>query len=398
MTATLRPLAEEDVPQLLMLRRLAFNRAEDAASPDVRRSMRMRLPHTRGAFVDGRLVAAATWYPFEAWIGGARMPTGGLASVVSAPEARRRGHVRRLLASGFAELHEQGVGWSLEHPFDPRFYGRVGYRSVPNGALVELPIQRLPEGRPGDADAELLGPDAVERLRDMHETFARRWTFAIARTWKPWPGEPSPLWTEQFEAEGDGPPAFAYRVEGGYLIGSLEERGFETVLDLRDMAWRDGPARRRLWALVTGFRGQADRVRVHLPPGDALLENWRPWHTVPGRILQARIVELPAALAPLRPARGMPREPVVVRVRDAACAWNDGAWGIEPTDAGTRVTPADGREAAELDVAELVSLLAGTPPEVLLAEGRAEGDVAALRTIAGLTAAHPPFLARADAF
>lgn len=393
----IRPVREEDVPALQSLRRLSFNLCVEPDDPRAAERTANRLPHTRGAFLAGRLVAAATWYPFEAYVGGCAVPTGALASVVSSPETRRRGHVRELLRAGLAELREAGVGWSLEYPFDPEFYARLGYQSLPNGPVLDAPLARIPAGNLREIEAERVPLEAVHRLRDDHAAFARRWTFALARTWRPREDRPSPLWSSLFDG-GTGPDAFAFRVEGAYLIATLDDAGPEVVLEVEDAAWRDAAARARLLTLLSAWRGQAQRVRLHLPPTDPLaLDHPEGFRARRGSV-QGRIVNLPAALRPLRLPAGASATPFTLRLVDPLLPANDGLWRIAPGSDGTEVAAGEGAPEATLDVRALVSLVTGTPPEVLIGDGRAQGDVAGLRGLAALMAAHPPFLARADGF
>ena len=144
----IRTLNESDMNALFSLRRVGFFQQIDPNDAKVSAYQRARLRFTRGYFVKTKLASVITMYPFEMTLGGKVVQMGGLASVMSAPEYRRRGHIRALLKDSFERLHEQGVAWSVEHPFDPRYYARYGYQSVSNGRVVELPCSRLFQGTP----------------------------------------------------------------------------------------------------------------------------------------------------------------------------------------------------------------------------------------------------------
>lgn len=397
----IRTLVEDDLPQLLTLRRLSFNMHDDPDDPAVLRRFRPRLPHTRGLFVDGRLQSAVSWFPYRMFLGRRSLEQGALAGVVSAPEARRRGRVRALLLHGFAELRQRGVGWSLEHPFDPRFYARLGYQSVGNGHLLTLPVSRLPQGR---------GPEAVRveagelhRLKRIHRAFASRWSFALARDWRP-PGlaggSEAPQWRRLLRSPGSARERFAYLLDDAYLIADLQGFGDDGTLEVEDAAWASAAGRARLLEFLGSFAGQVGRVQLHLPPHDPLTLDWAPRFHHERPVLQARVVDVRHALEPLTLPAWAAERTLTLVLRDDACAWNEGRWTLELTHSGVRVAHAAATAASdgELDVRALVSLLAGVPPEALLAEGRAAGDVAALRSVAALTAGQPPFLSTADFF
>jgi len=227
---TVRPLRDDDVDDWIRLKRASFGHPRDLGDAETRAILTSQVRFGRGVEDGGELVAACTWFPYPAWIGGVRVTIGALAAVVSAPESRRRGNVRELVTDGLRELHEAGVGWSLEYPFDPRFYARLGYRAFPNGIVLDMPIERLP----GDArDAAFAAvPDLDPELRRIRARFASAHGFALDRD------EPAPAadeattlrWRRIFEAPSDeATPATAYRkvnqlVEAGLVTESVRIR------------------------------------------------------------------------------------------------------------------------------------------------------------------------------
>lgn len=395
-----RALREDEVAVWLRLRNAAFGSSADLADPEVARSVAWRVPFIRVAEADGAIAAAATWYPYPAWIGGAHLPTGALASVASAPAARRRGHVRALVAAGLRELHETGVGWSGEHPFDPRFYDAFGYRRVPSSVVLELPVERLP-GRARDVAFGPVEP-TDPALRKIRRAFASRRSFTLDRDAPAGLGtgtDELPLrWRDLFDAPDDkASPATAYRCEGGYALVATEGFGADGILHVVDAAWTDAAARARVLALLTAWDGQVGRVRLELPVDDPLARRDGDERSRPRTPLQVRIVDVATALAPLRSPAGAGGT-LVLELHDSLAPWNDGRWRIETGPAGCHVAPTRELPDATLDVGSLAALLAGTPPAALLMTGEAEGDSQALRTLHALTIDHPPFLGLADYF
>lgn len=403
MNRTLRPLREDDLDEWIRIRAASFPPHGPVEVEAARERLAPRLPWTWGAEVEGSLTAVATWFPFRAWVGGVLVETGALGGVVSAPEHRRRGNVRALLLDGLRKLHERGVGFALEHPFDTRFYAALGFRSVPSGTRMELPLERVA----GDPKRVAFAPvpraagDAVPAdLLDLHARFARRWTFAPDRDWRPEGEEPGggPQWRASFEASARTAPPVAYLAQGGYAVVTVGDLDAGGVLQVEDAAWSDAAARGRVLAMLGAWRGQAERLRIDLPCHDPVARDEGPRYGIPRPSLQARIVDLPGALRPLRASLRGRGEPRTIRIRDEGCPWNDGTWRIAPGPDGTEVDRARGAAEATIDAAALVSLLTGTPAELVVDHGEAEGDASALAALADLTAAHPPFLGAADYF
>lgn len=395
MSSGVRPLVEADLDDWIRIRRASFGTPRDPDDPDARRIMTSRLAVSRGIERDGRLAACCTWYPYPAWIGGVRVGTAALAAVVSAPASRRRGHVRELILDGLREQREAGVGWALEHPFDPRFYARMGFRTLPAGVLLDMPIERLP----GDARDVAFGPTEPTdpALRDVRRAFAASHGFALDRDDPPADGDELPQrWRRLFDPPEDAAtPATAYRSDDGYAIVATEGFGTSGTLHVVDAAWTGAKGRREVLAMLTAWRGQAARVRVDLPITDRVALREAQSHTRPRPVLQGRIVDLSSALGPLRSP--FERE-LDLHVIDETCPWNDGRWRIATGPDGTRTSPSPASPATTVTAEGLVALLAGVPPAALRSAGDAEGDLASLHDLARLSADHPTFLGTADHF
>jgi predicted acetyltransferase len=381
----IRPVPEAHLEELLHNGTVAFGPVPAGTEPELRDHLRRALPHTLGSFRDGRLASAATMFPFEAWIGGVRQPLGGLASVATAPWARRRGHVAALLVRWLERLHDDGVGWCAEQPFDPRFYARYGFQSVPNGQSVEIAPELFGTGRPPDAHT-VTGGD-LSALKAVHAAFARRYGFALTRD-----DDARGAW-EWVLRPWAGPPRHVYLLQDAYLVFHLADDG---RLHVTDFAYATPEARERVWSLVGAFRGQARQVRIHLPPGEPLLVDTQARHAVRSPLIQVRLVDLTAALAPLRAPRASRWR---IALRDEVCPWNDGTFELTLTEAGCSAAPSRAPAGTRLDVRALAALLGqAATPEALLATGRATGDPEPLRALAELTRGQPAFLAEADGF
>ena len=399
MDVEFRPLTEDDIDQVLRLRAIAFGQFGDREG--YLASVTWRLPYSLGVFSGGRLRSMSIMIPFEAYVAGRRVTVGGLSGVATAPEARRLGQVAKGLRRWFEDLRERGVGWSTEHPFDPTFYARLGYQTVPNGHTLELPLPRLKAAArgatwEGGLVAEPAGPEAAPALARVFAPWARRFSFALTRE-----DGLKPYWDWTFRRPYGDVTHVAYVADDAYAVLTVKDEDGRpegrTVLVVRDLAYSSPAGRRRVLALLASFEGQADAVRLHLPPGDQVAAHWAAYHTVRSPELQVRVVDLAAALG------GLPwpaDDRVVLGVSDPDCPWNDGTFVVETGAEGARVTRAAGAEPeARLSIAALAALLTGSAaPASLLADGRAEGSLDALTKLSTPLAGHPVFKPHNDHF
>ena len=399
MSRRTRALTAGDVDAWLRIRQASYGHPGDLSDPAWRRTLEARASLSRGVDDDGELAAVASWYPYRFFIGGSEVPVGALAGVATAPWVRRRGHVRTLVREGLEELHDADTGWALEHPFDPAFYGAMGFRTVPAGVTLRLPLSDWP-GRmalPEFGPVPLDDPD----LRRDRAQFAARHNFALQRDGiaDDGPDRPDPRWRALTDPPSDdATPPVAYRTEGGYVVIATEGYGSDGTVIVLDAAWRDARARERVLAMPNAWRGQVGWIRIDLPAHDPFALDLVGRYAQPRTLLQARIADLPAALRPLRTPSARMARSGVMEVHDPFAPWVHGRWAVTLDADGCTVETTDRSEDLTVTASALAAALAGVPVAPLLHAGEAEGDADLLRALAQTTADQPPFLGTIDHF
>lgn len=380
----IRKLQKDDLDALLALRQLSFLDRSDVTDEAVRARHRARLPFSYGHFLEDKLTSAAVCFPFEMFLAGQRVRAGGLASVLSAPETRRRGFVRDLLGYILAALREDGVGWALEYPFDPAFYARYGFATVPTGCEVLAPAAQLFRGAAPDA-VRVVG-DPAAKFEPIYDRWARTYALTLSRR-----DQGRPTWSRIVSGA-----RFAYLLEDAYAVLELEESAGQQTLVVHDYAFSTPGGREGLWRFVGSFYGQVERISLHLPPDEPLAFDLQHHHTNQLPLLQARIVDLGAALRPLRsPAEHR----FTLGVRDAFCSPNDGAFEIALGPTGSAVTPSARAPELSLSIGTLTQLLTGAlGAEAAERAGLLEGDLAAARALTAPGAGRTTFMPSSDYF
>ncbi len=387
MKPDIRKLTPNDIEQLVSVREIAFL---DSSSPDdeeVRYRHERRLPHSKGLFVGATLSSAATVYPLSMYLGGKLVAMGGLASVQSAVEYRRRGHVKALLHDWLEELKNGGVGFCLEFPFDPRYYARFGWQSVANGVTLSFPADLLLSKK---VEAKrLLAPAAPAELKPIYDGWARNYNGALSRSddsvrnfnhvlQRPWEARPRPV----------------YLLDEAYCVVEIKHEDGVTVT-VADYAYSSPRGRKNLLAFLGLFSGQAKTLTVHLPADDPLVAELQPY-LKPNNVLQARIIDVKHALSALTAdAEGR----FSLRVSDDFCNWNNQTFLLEFEGGRVSFKPWGQTPDVSTDVRVLTALVMGAlSAEAALQTGLFNGKLEHAKALASLSGGREFFMPRADYF
>jgi predicted acetyltransferase len=384
----LRLLQEDDLEAYLALRDQSFGYPPGEAT---RATIRTRLARTLGAFTaSGDLVASVADHRLETFIAGRPLPLQGVGALQTAVTARRRGIAVRLLERLLVAARDAGVGWSLLYPFDPRFYARLGWQSLPTGVRLALDLPWWE--RPGETLAEQVTGELRVALQPVYLRCAAGWNFTNARTRGPWD-----VWQELLPEPGS--LGTAYRVEDGYAVLRVRHAGPQQfTLDVVDASWCTAVGRAAVLALLRAHLGHVQRIELEVPRDDALAWDWADWWPVAtASTRMVRVVDVRAAMAPLATTETLAA--VTLRIHDPLAPWNDGTWRFTPGADGCDVQRAAGTAAATIDVRALPLLVGGAAsPAAVVRAGLADGPPAALSPLAGLAGGLTPYQAASDRF
>ena len=227
------------------------------------------LERLRVAEKNGRPVGHAALYMLEIWLGGRRVPVGGIGSLAVAPEARRQGVARAMLDALEAEIASEGGALALLYPFAQSFYARRGYAALSPLLTLEVAIDAvaaLPAVGAGEFSTIRLAGNWVREARALYEAVGEssagrvvrsesRWMKLFAREHWHWMGVVS--------QEG--------RL-AGYVSFSYEGRplGRDQTLVVHELTARDAPAARALLRACGNQRDQVARLEITIPYGDPL--------------------------------------------------------------------------------------------------------------------------------
>ncbi|RKN65492.1 GNAT family N-acetyltransferase [Paenibacillus ginsengarvi] len=373
----IRTLRQDELDDSITLSCYAF---QYDVTPEEREQRKRRMDPDRiwGYFVDGNMAAKVHIHDMRMYVQGEPIRMGGVASVATWPEYRRKGMVSQLLQKGLQAMKEDGQTLSCLHPFAVSFYRKYGWELYTDYKKYELKAAQLPayehtEGRIERADRDW------QLLDRVYSRYARQYNGTLVRD-ESW-------WQHTVFKQKGGQAAVYYDDAGdprGYMLYKVKNR----VMDIGEMAFLDESARRGLWRFIANHDSMCDTVKLLQAPGDDELSFLLP----DPRIVQetvayfsARIVDFERFVAQYTFEATGREERLEVRLSDRYAPWNDGHFtvcingdGRASVEAAAQgETGAEGQDNSRVacDIQTMTAMLMGYKrPAFMFKAGRLSGS------------------------
>ncbi|MFB6234827.1 MAG: enhanced intracellular survival protein Eis [Halopenitus sp.] len=329
-----RPFPEDRKAEFHEMANYAFSPEDGQFDPeDV--DERPSLEQPRGLFADDEPLVICAHRDFQLRIRGTDRDVAGLSVVASAPEHRRQGYTKRLLAESLAEYRENGTAFSVLWPFEYSFYRKYGWGTVSQFVYVKTPPEQL--GFVTDADATRDAPgtfveldaDDFEATAPVLDAMAERYDFTLNWTQDWWERLILQTWN-------DDPFVYGWKRDDelrGLLRYTFQESGDDRVLEVNNVAFADETAWLNLLRFCRNHDSQVSEVRIRAPPDVELLDRVDDPRAVTCEQRTGpmfRLVDVADALEQLSPSvAGDDEGRVDVVVSDPLADWNDGRFSVQ---------------------------------------------------------------------
>jgi len=330
MEVEVRPAKEDEMEQFLHV-------ASNALVMKPSSFVGMRPEFTLCAFENGKLATSYATWPLTMRFNGDGVPVAAVTTVGTLPIYRRRGYLRKITATHFKLLHEEGerpiailwASWAT-------IYQRYGYAVVSIQHFYNVEPQYLAFASPQSVAGSFreLGDDEFPLLVDLYRKFRAERTGYLHRGRE--------MWNANVLAP---PPAngqlnkIVYEESGeslGYVIYTVEPTqdggrpGPSNRLVIRDLIWLTAAAYRAIWSHFANMDVIGNIIWGRVPSDDPL-----PYLLLEPRMLRVtssdgilgRIVDVERAL----PQRQYDEEGTLIFEIDGddLCPWNCGRWRLE---------------------------------------------------------------------
>jgi predicted acetyltransferase len=255
----------EDLELFISQERHAFSGEADIVRLEDEGQRAHHLPQLRGLYADERLVAQLQLYPLRVATGGGQLAVGGIGSVATPPEQRRRGFTAAMLRAALDELRAQNTPLCALFAYSRAFYHRLGWATAMERRVYRGAPKLLRGFTRSDAGGfEAAGPEAIAELDQIYQQGLRGRFGPFVRDTRHWATQVLANWQRPNHCylwrDGRGTPrayiAYAFEQDGSYRT---------RVLDVRDAVALDPEARAQLFTLIADHAPQCASFTLRTP-------------------------------------------------------------------------------------------------------------------------------------
>jgi len=215
----------------------------------------------------GALVASLQLIPYEIALRGSVVSCGYVVGVDTLPEARHKGHARRLLQESLRLMRERQQAISLLMPFEGQFYYRYGWPYCYFHQQVQLKPGQTGELRCAASVYGNIHPvdlaQAQALFAPVYDAFIQRYDGWIKRSKRHW---------EQLLADWQMEKAVCYVCEqDGMVQGYFVWLPLRSGVRIPEFCWQNDKAKAGLLQAMMEMMPPQQRLTLDLPADDALV-------------------------------------------------------------------------------------------------------------------------------
>ena len=348
---------------------------------------------------DGEIVASLKVYPFTVLVNGAPVPMGGVSAVSCLPEARRKGHVGRLLRHALEKMRESGTALSALYTPHPALYRKYGWMTAASNVKYSWHPKRVTAYNPSAARGRVarVTEEDWPLIAGMYERYSEGRTGQHIRNEKWWK---EAVFRRVYDEDRKVSDVAVWYDDSGDPCGylsyvSLRDPGpmGSTKIWLREFVPLTGAAYQGLLGFML-THDLADEIFWYGPADDPLAYAMDDAEQVKREFvddMMLRVVDIEKAVAARPSGPGAPDGALTIAITDAAAPWNTGTWRIE--NAGGRLSAK--KDAGSGDLAMEAATFAAVYDGYMKASeavrsGLAEGDATAAKLADRLFASEYP--------
>ncbi|RLL39955.1 GNAT family N-acetyltransferase [Oceanobacillus piezotolerans] len=307
-----------------------------------------------GAMESEQIAAKLHLIPLQVYIQGKVFNMGGIASVATWPEYRRKGMIKDLLHHALNYMKANGQYISYLHPFSVPFYRKFGWEIAFAEKNYSIPMDTLKKDWKAKGYVKRMGEN-IPVLQEIFQSFAIQFNGPLRRDEKWWKERifnkkkvVAVAYSENHEAEG-------------YLLYNVKEKKVE----VEEIAYLSINGLRLLMQFIANHDSMAENVEMVVAENDILplFVNEPRFDQKLQPYFMARIVDVWSFLKhfPFKP--GLEDNSLFIQIEDEFLPENSGLYYIEINNGSTSVVynPSvnSGQFGIRCQIQQLTSMLLG---------------------------------------
>ncbi|MCT4593757.1 MAG: GNAT family N-acetyltransferase [Anaeromicrobium sp.] len=287
---------------------------------------------------DDELVSYLQLNPYNIKLNNNIFPTSYVVGVISAPEYRNKGAMKKLLPKALEEMNNKGHWISILMPFDTNFYSPYGWELSYSQLKYHVPIDVIKglKNKSGDFRKIKIG-GSTDSLNEIYESYLYKYNGYVKRNPKEW---------EYIMHEVDSYGGYMYILTindnpCGYIFYHIEDK----ILSIREMAYTNLEGMGALFNFIYSHTSQVTHVNWPAPIGDNLYlfikDTIKPEFTNDIRVhpfMCTRVINVKNAIENCIFQRDTQ---FIFTVDDTYAPWNNNTYKISITNGKASVTMVD---------------------------------------------------------
>ncbi len=275
---------------------------------------------------DGKMCASLNLIPFLFRMNGKTVKMAGIGGVVSLPEERNKGYIKKIFKHSLQEMKDCGQIFSFLYPFSNPYYRQFGYECCNKVQSVKIPLPAFSELKsPGHAKHFVYSED-IGTIKTLYNNFIQDKNLAIVRNEK--------QFKDLFDRDAykDLYHTYIWHNHEGKAVsyisfGALESK--ENDLDVTELVWDSFEGLKGILGFLVKFYPYYSNFTGHFP----VFLDFRLLFSEPTQVTAEiktkgmnRIVDVKKVLELMK----YPGESgqIVINIKDDFCEWNTGTFAV----------------------------------------------------------------------
>ncbi|WP_029268487.1 GNAT family N-acetyltransferase [Virgibacillus alimentarius] len=340
-----------------------------------------------GWMVDEQLAAKMHIVPLSCYIHEREFAMGGISSVATWPEHRRKGLVKDLLYHGLEQMKKNGQTLSFLHPFSVPFYRKFGWELTFTEKHYSIPIEKLRGSWNPAGYVRRIHRD-IPLLHKIYSSYAKKFSGTLIRDEK---------WWEQRVLKDDQHIAVAYNEKNhaeGYVIYRVKNNTFS----VSEIAYTSINGWKLLLQFITNHDSMVEKIDMVAPESDhlSLLVDEPRFEQRIIPYFMARIVDVLTFLKKYPFENKLSDDNLVLHVEDSFFQQNSGTYQLDREGNIERihVNQTDAKVGVHCTIQMLTSMFLGYKrPFELYQVGLVKGDERSVSELEQMIPNQQPFFA-----